>query len=259
MCERSGEAACEEPGSKQLTRRSKVAVAAQLSLCLWSTIFSVESQLKTEMKFLLYLVAAWEREKMHCVGELKNFCWGVLLEADRISAFFGFYFHWLLLFFLFFFLFSFFAEKWTQISRATATVWLIPSPFSQILRITSLFVISKTDLKGIVSVSRPYTFSYRNCGFIYLFFNKRKHGIKQTNKQTSSRQLHNLFGAKPRRFNHNCATIHRRDRKLETSQCPGQSPRHRGTPIGTPRAAFCSRGQAERVLSRAKAFSLSID
>jgi len=109
MCERSGEAACEEPGSKQLTRRSKVAVAAQLSLCLWSTIFSVESQLKTEMKFLLYLVAAWEREKMHCVGELKNFCWGVLLEADRISAFFGFYFHWLLLFFLFFFLFSFFA------------------------------------------------------------------------------------------------------------------------------------------------------
>lgn len=161
--------------------------------------------------------------------------------------------------FFFFFLFSFFAEKWTQISRATATVWLIPSPFSQILRITSLFVISKTDLKGIVSVSRPYTFSYRNCGFIYLFFNKRKHGIKQTNKQTSSRQLHNLFGAKPRRFNHNCATIHRRDRKLETSQCPGQSPRHRGTPIGTPRAAFCSRGQAERVLSRAKAFSLSID
>lgn len=159
----------------------------------------------------------------------------------------------------FFFLFSFFAEKWTQISRATATVWLIPSPFSQILRITSLLVISKTDLKGIVSVSRPYTFSYRNCGFIYLFFNKRKHGIKQTNKQKSSRQLHNLFRAKPRRFNHNCATIHRRDRELETSQCPGQSPRHHGTPIGTPRAAFCSRGQAERVLSRAKAFSLSID
>lgn len=38
---------------------------------------------------------------MHCGGELKNFCWGMLLETKRISAFLAFAiisFYWFLLF-----------------------------------------------------------------------------------------------------------------------------------------------------------------
>lgn len=137
-----GGCVCEELGSRQLTRRSKV--AAQLSLCLlkYNIFCWVTSKEKDEV--LTVLGTAWEREKIHCGGELKNFCWGMLLETKRISAFLAF----AIISFCWFLLFGFFSS---------CLHFLFPSTCLQLYVISHRSAAVERETLGAFNIAFPDT------------------------------------------------------------------------------------------------------